>query len=310
MIKPQNRSEISMEVLKRQVFQGILVLAALTGVFFLFRPWIREAGAKKDLLEFWTAGSYGEAYEKSREGLAKNPMDPFFLTMNGFCSYQLALTQISEAGSLVYIDECIRSLRKALLGKNADKDGRIRYVLGKGYYLKGPEYADLAVKYLEEAKAVPYEAGDLGEYLGLAYSAVKDYRKSIEALTASLNPQDQGADSDLLLLYIAQSYMGLEDWDTARAYLKRCAEQSRDTEIVLKSTILLGKALYNSGDSDGALAAFESVLETGGENAEASFEIGEIYAARGDTIRARAAWRRARRADPNYGPVLSRLNTI
>ncbi|MDR1143806.1 MAG: tetratricopeptide repeat protein [Spirochaetaceae bacterium] len=310
MIKPQNRFKISMEVLKKQVFQGIVILAALAGAFFLVQPRIREAGAKKNLLEFWTAGSYGEAYEKSREGLAKNPLDPFFLTMNGFSSYQLALTQISGAGSLVYVDECIWSLRKVLLEKNADKDGRIRYVLGKAYYLKGPEYADLAVRYLEEAKAARYDAGDLGEYLGLAYSALKDYRKSIEALTGSLNPRDEGADSDLLLLYIAQSYMGLEDWDAARAYLKRCAEQSRDTDIVVKSTILLGKVLFNSGDSDGALAALESVLETGGENAEASFEIGEIYASRGDTIRARAAWRRAYRADPNYAPVLSRLNTI
>jgi tetratricopeptide (TPR) repeat protein len=303
-----------MEALKKQAFQGIVVFAlvavAAVSVFFLFRSRVREAGTKKELLEFWTGESYSEAYEKSREGLAESPMDPFFLTMNGFTSYQMALAQINNAGSLAYIDECIWSLRKALLGRNADKDGKIRYVLGKAYYLKGSMYADLSIKYLEETKAALYEAGDLTEYLGLAYMAVKDYRKSIEALTSSLHPQDEGADSDMLLLYIAQSYMGLEDWDAAKAYLKRCAEQSKDTDMILKSTILLGKVLYNSGDSDGALAALESVLETGGENAEASFEIGEIYASRGDTTRARAAWRRAYRADPNYTPVLSRLNTI
>jgi tetratricopeptide (TPR) repeat protein len=210
---------------------------------------------------------------------------------------------------LVYIDNCIQSLRKALLGKNADKEGRIRYVLGKAYYAKGPDYADLAVKYLEEAKAVSFNAADLNEYLGLSYAAIKDYQKSIEAFSASLDPAATEG-SDLLLYHIAQSYIGLEDWEASKAYLIRCTESSKDAELMLKARLLLGKALANEGDTEGAIAAFESVLEEGGENAEASFEMGEIYAALGDTTRARAAWRRARRADPNFAPVLPRLNAL
>ena len=310
MKKSRNRSEISVEALKKQVFQGILLflaLAALGTLFvFLFKSKIKESGAKKDLLVYWDNGDWKTAYEKSRERLLEKPMDQFLLTINGFSAYQTALAQVNNEESLFYIDNCILSLRKALLGKNTDKDGRVRYVLGKAYYAKGEYYADLAVQYLEAAKDLSFDAADFNEYLGLSYAVIKDYQKSIMAFTASLDPA-AGEGSDLLLLHIAQSYIGLEDWEAAKAYLIRCTESSKDIDLILKARLLLGKAHANEGDIDKALLVFEEVLETGGENAEASFEMGEIYAVRGDTTRARAAWRRAYRADPNFAPVWARL---
>ena len=313
MKRTRNRSEISTEVVKKQVFQGItllLALAVLGMVFiFLFRSKIQETRIKKNLLVQWENESWEAAYEKSMEGLSVKPMDSFFLTINGFAAYQVALSLVNNEDSLQFIEECIHSLRKALLHKNADKDGRIRYVLGKAYYAKGSDYADLAVKYLEEAKAASFDSKDFNEYLGLSYAAVRDYQKSVEALTSSLDP-DSNEGSDLLFIHIAQSYIGLEDWEGAKAYLVQCTETSRDAALVLKARLLLGKALVHEGDTDGALAAFESVLEASGENAEASFEMGELYAAQGETTRARAAWRRAYRADPNFTPVLARLNAM
>ncbi|MDR2314115.1 MAG: tetratricopeptide repeat protein [Spirochaetaceae bacterium] len=301
------------EVLKRQAFLGIagLVFFAATAVFLILvlRSVLLDAGEKRELLRNWQNGFYSEVYEKSRDQLAEEPMDMFFLTMHGFASYQMAVSQIKNTGALEYINECIWSLRKVLLEKNIDQDGRLRYVLGKAYYAKGPFYADMAVKYLEAAKSVSFDAGDLNEYLGLAYVAVKDYRKGVEALSASLDPQD-GANSDLLLLSIAQSYMGLEDWDSARAYLIRCAERSKDEGIVLKSRFLLGKVLYSLGNTEEAIATLNSVLETGGEDAEVAYELGEIFASQGDATRARAAFRRARRADASYLPAAARLNTM
>ena len=313
MKKTRNRSEISTEALKKQIFQGIsllLVLAALTtGLIFLFKSKVNEAGEKKALLKEWENGSWETAYQKSREGLVSKPLDSFILTINGFAAYQMALAQVNTEQALDFIDEAIHSLRRALLSKNTDKDGRIRYVLGKAYFAKGPNFADLAVKYLEEAKNVSFSAGDFNEYLGLSYAAIKDYRKSVEAFSASLEPTVQEG-SDLLLLHIAQSYIGLEDWETAKAYLLRCAEISKDTDLAIKARLLLGKTLADGGNTGEAIEVLESVLETSGENAEASFELGEIYAALGETTRARAAWRRAYRADPNFTPVLTRLNTM
>jgi len=308
------RTSVNSKTLKKQVLRGtvffLALVAALIVFVFFFGVKFREAGNKKKILVSWEQGAWMEAFESSKDALALKPMDTFYLTINGFAAYQAAMAQINNMGALEFIDQSIWSLRRALLGKNTDKDGKIRYVLGKAYYIKGPDYADLSVRYLEEAKSAAFNAGDLNEYLGLAYAAIKDYGKSIEALSASLESAGKDEDSDLLLLRIAQSYMGLEDWESAKTYLIRCTNASRDTGLTLKSRLLLGKVLRNSGDLDGAIAVYESVQEESGENAEAAFETGEIYASRGEMIRARAAWRRAHRADPNFAPVLSRLNTL
>lgn len=284
---------------------GLLALGAI--VLFFINKKNREAGVKRDMLRNWENGSYAEAFEQSSLALKDEPLDSFLLTVNGFASYQLALSQINHGDILSYLDNSIWSLRKALLQKNADGDGRIRYVLGKAYYEKGPAYADLAVRYLEEAEKAGYVAKDIPEYLGLAYQAIREYRRSVETLSRALDPGESGTDSDRLLLAIARSYIGLEDWDNAKAYLRRCIEQTLDGGEAIKARLLLGKVLWNSGDAAGAESAFTEVLEYT-ESAEAAYELGEVYAAQGDTIRARAAWRRSYRADNNYRPTRVRLN--
>jgi tetratricopeptide (TPR) repeat protein len=286
---------------------GAGALAAIIGV--LAGIYARDAGIKREILRDWENAAYAEAFAKCAGALEKHPLDHFLLTLNGFVSYQLAVSQINAADTLVYLDRCIWSLRKALLKKNADRDGRIRYVLGKAYFEKGRDYADLAIRYLEEAEAAGYRAYDISEYLGLAYEAVREYRKSVEVLSRSLDPNKNGEDSDRLLLAIALSYTGLEDWENARAYLARCIEQTRDTEKALTARLMLGKVVKNSGDISGAEKIFDEVLETV-ESAEASYELGEIYAAQGDAVRSRAAWRRAYRADANYKPARVRLNML
>ncbi|MDR0403903.1 MAG: tetratricopeptide repeat protein [Treponema sp.] len=311
MAKSRVRSAIGSEVLKYRLFHGLLCAAGLAAfaaiaLFFVGKK-NREAGAKRDVLRNWENGSYAEAFEQSVLALKDKPLDSFLLTVNGFASYQMAISQINRMDTLSYLDRSIWSLRKALLKKHADRDGRIRYVLGKAYYEKGPDYADLAVRYLEEAEQAGYGANDIPEYLGLAYQALREYRKSVEILSRVLDPGEPGADSGRLLLAIARSYTGLEDWKNARAYLVRCIEQSPDSGERMNARLLLGRVLWNDGDAAGAENAFTEVLEYE-ENAEAAYELGEIYAAQGDVIRARAAWRRSYRADNNYRPARVRLN--
>jgi tetratricopeptide (TPR) repeat protein len=311
MAKSRIRQVIGAGALKHRVARGFLyavgLLALAAIVLFFISKKNGETGIKKrGVLQNWENGSYTEAFDQSSLALKNKPLDPFFLTVNGFASYQLAISQINQRDILSYLDSSIWSLRKALLGKNADRDGRIRYVLGKAYYEKGPMYADLAIRYLEEAESAGCGAKDIPEYLGLAYHAVREYRKSVETLSRALDP-GESADSDRLLLAIARSYIGLEDWDNARAYLIRCIEQTLDGNEGISARLLLGKVLLNSGDAAGAESVYTEVLEDT-ENAEAAYELGELYAAQGDTIRARAAWRRAYRADNNYRPARSRLN--
>ena len=238
--------------------------------------------------------------------LRDNPMDFFLLTINGFSAYQLGIAQINNFDTLFYINECIWSLRKALLLREGASDGRIFYVLGKAYYNKGAGFADLAVSYLEKARASRYWAEDIPEYLGLAYAAIGDFRNSVAVFAEALASGHEH--SDILLLSIARSYIALEENEQARAYLMRCLDISRDSQTIAAARLLHGNTLVKLGNYAGAENEYLKVIEEGGENAEAHYQLGELYALAGDPTRARAEWRRAIRIDPAHGPSRSRLN--
>jgi tetratricopeptide (TPR) repeat protein len=298
------------------VVVAVLLIIGLVGVFLI--PWgtgdKKVGNEKNDLVQLWEAGSYDEAFRVSRELLQDRPLDPLLLTLHGFSAYQLAIAQINNFDTLTYIDACIWSLRKALLSKEGVLDGRIQYVLGKAYYYKGFGFADLAVKFLEEARRSSYQAQDIPEYLGLSYAALRDYRNSVASFTLALDPQDEvqsegvAYPSDLLLLSIAQSYLALEERDTAYAYLQRCVDISKDSRTLVVARLLLGSILDKRGDRKGAEAQYMAILSEGGENAEAHYQLGELYAESGDPIRARAEWRKAYSIDPTHKPTRARLN--
>jgi tetratricopeptide (TPR) repeat protein len=317
------RSEYGVHIHRKKTLH-ILVAAALVllalsipSVFFIGRK--NRSGAERgDLLENWEHGLYDQVFSASGAALAEKPMDYFLLTLHGFSAYQLGIAQINTYDTLSYMDTCIWSLRKALLLKNSRDDGRVYYVLGKAYYYKGEGYADLAVLYLEKARHLLYRAGDIPEYLGLAYAALRDYRSSVEAFSQALEPSETESGgghnssgvsypSDMLLLSIARSYMALEDLDAALAYLLRCIDVSRDLNTRVAARLLSAEIFGKKGDPGRAEAQYGAVLEEAGDNAEAHYQLGELYAAGGDATRARAEWRRAVWIDPAHSGARKRL---
>ncbi|MDR2535771.1 MAG: tetratricopeptide repeat protein [Treponema sp.] len=285
-----------------------------------FKDWKAKLGnEKQELAQLWEDAAYDKAFAMSDDLLAAKPVDYFLLTVRGFSAYQLGIAQINSYDTLTYIDTCIWSLRKALLIKNSSEDGRIQYVLGKAYYYKGFGYADLAVKFLEEAREAAYNAPDIPEYLGLAYAALQDYRSSVASFTLALKPLEIGQPfsddtrdgmypSDLLFLAIARSYIALNELETAHAYLMRCVETSRDSKRIIAARLLVGEILRKRGDIRGAESQYTAILNEGGENAEAHYQLGEIYAASNDPTRARAEWRKAIRIDPAHRQARIRIN--
>jgi tetratricopeptide (TPR) repeat protein len=325
MFKERFRSDYGQKVHRKQtihiVFMVVLALMVCAFLALVVINWKNRLGKdKKELLRLWDEGSYNKAFDLSRINLENNPMDYFFLTLHGFASYQLAIAQINNFDTLIYIDECIWSLRKALLTRNGINDGRVQYVLGKAYYYKGLGYADLAIRFLEAARALSYNTQDIVEYLGLSYAAVRDYRSSVAAFSQALNPLYEGGGenapegafsdypSDMLLLAIARSYIALEKPETAIAYLLHCIEISQDSNTVITARLSLGGVMAKAGDTAGAEAQYHTILEETGENAEAHYQLGELYIAGGDTTRARAEWRRAVRVDSTHAKARSRLN--
>jgi tetratricopeptide (TPR) repeat protein len=327
MVRERFRSGYGVEVHRKQTIHAavvvvfILIFISFLVVFFISRR-NRLGNERRELLRLWENGLYEETFTISRDELLEEPMDYFLLTLHGFSAYQLAIAQINSFDTLAFIDNCIWSLRRALLTREMAEDGRVYYVLGKAYYYKGAAYAELAVKFLEKARTASYKARDIPEYLGLAYASIHDYHSSVAAFTLALDPQrdGEGTDatdfsdsgggypSDLLLLAIARSYIALDEPDTAKAYLVRCVDTSRDFDTIVIARLLLGDILGKGGDIEGAEVQYMTILNEGGENAEAHYQLGELYAASGDPTRARAEWRRAVRIDPAHGPARVRLN--
>jgi tetratricopeptide (TPR) repeat protein len=266
----------------------------------------RVGNAQKNLLTLWEQGAYAEAFKASGEELALRPMDYLALTIHGFSAYQLGIAQINNSDTLRFIDECVWSLRKALLTKRLSNLGELYYVLGKAYYHKGPVFADLAVEFLEKALALSFQARDISEFLGLSYANIQDYRSSVAAFTLALG--DEEGPSDLLLISIARSYMILGEAPMAKPYILRSIETSRDSQNIIAARLLYAEILMNEGNSGEAELQYQLILDESGGNAEAYYQIGELYAARGDTTRARAEWRRAIRFDPAHKMARQRLN--
>jgi tetratricopeptide (TPR) repeat protein len=300
------------------VAAAALVLGVSAALFFLVSRNNRSGAERREILENWENGFYDRVFSATGAALSAKPMDYFLLTLHGFSAYHLGFAQINAQDTLSYMDDCIWSLRKALLLKNSRNDGRVYYMLGKAYYSKGGGYADLAVLYLEKARGFLYRAGDIPEYLGLAYAELRDYRSSIEAFSQALEPSGPESGetrdfsggsypSDILLLAIANSYMNLGALESAQAYLLRCIEVSRDLNNRVKARLLLAEIFRKNGDAEKAEAQYTAVLEEAGDNAEAHYRLGELYAAGGDTIRARAEWRRAVWIDPAHGGARKRL---
>jgi tetratricopeptide (TPR) repeat protein len=324
MAKERSRSAYGVQLRRKQTIHTTVMViiislfaASLSGVFIYWRNLM--GNEKKALLQVWEEGAYEDAYRISKERLVNKPMDYFLLTLHGFSAYQLAVAQINSYDTLNYIDECIWSLRKSLICREGAGDYRIPYVLGKAYYYKGTAYADLAVKYLEEARRGSYNAGDIPEYLGLSYAAIHDFRSSVAAFSLALDPhtgfdsengaaQPDRSPSDLLLLSIARSYVELDELDSAKAYLIRCLETSRDSNIRITARLLLGNILGKSVDTPGAETQYLTLLEEDGENAETHYQLGELYSGAGDPTRARAEWRKAVRIDPAHRQARLRLN--
>jgi tetratricopeptide (TPR) repeat protein len=298
--------------LKRLIFSTavLLIAGAIIAALIQYAGRFKASvgGDRKELLQFWESGSFDEVYSQSQVALVSRPMDYFLLTLRGFSAYQLGISQINKLNAAQYFEDCIRSLRKAMLLKNSVTDGRLYYVLGKAYCYKGESFADLSVRYLEKARGLSYRAADIPEYLGMAYASIGDYRNSVVAFAEALDPDQGMGISSPLLLSIARSYIALGDYGQAHAYLQRCVDISPDSRAVFSARLLLSEVLRLSGDNNGARQQLMDILEEEDNNAEAHYQLGELHALQGDLVRARAEWRLALRADPAHQKARTRLS--
>ena len=252
----------------------------------------------------WANNDYAEVYEKTAQILEKRPMDGTALALHGFAAYYLFAEQTDLSVGADYLTAAVVHLRRALY-LTKDKDiPKIAYILGKAYYQQGYYYADLAVKYLDEAYTGGIEASDLSEFRGMAASLLGDTDKAIEAFTQALaaNP------SDFVLYAVAENYKKKGDIQNAKLYLFETIKKTGDAVLEIRCRNQLGLLFLAENKPNEALEQFNTVLAKDVNSADAHYGIGLIHEMQGDMIKARYEWRSAIRLNPIHAETRAKLN--
>ncbi|MBT3274524.1 MAG: tetratricopeptide repeat protein [Spirochaetales bacterium] len=253
--------------------------------------------------ELWNSQRYEEINNTGEEILVNEPLNSEALLYNGFSYFYRGVNQFSFEEKIVFIDRAIQNLRKAKILDVGELYGPLLYVLGKAYYYKGKYYSDLAILYLNEAAAAGYVGDDTYEYLGLAYSDLSNYEKSVASFTTAVasNP------TDMRYLALAQAYFNQGNVEKAEEYLVRTLNKTRDPAVEKRTRFLLGKIYYESDQYIKAEDQYNKIIESDPKSADAYYFLGEIFLAYNKAVEARNYWREASRIDPSHYGANRRL---
>lgn len=309
---------IHRKVVKRKVriFRNLAIaffcmLFLAVTVFFLQRfisSKLSSGNSIYNMKSSWKNYDYQSCYDISSAYLYKKPYNTAARTYHGYSSFFLSLSENDTEKSKVYLDEAINSLRLALLDASKPSVPQIEYMLGKSYFYKNLQssyhyYADLAVKYLNDARLLGYKADDIPELLGLSYASLGMTMESISAFTEALLIRE----SDILLLSIAEQYKNAGQNQAAEQYLFRISKSCKDEKIILKSHLLLAQIYLENGDFEEAEKEFNFILEKNENSADAYYGLGVIYENQGDLVKARSEWRKALQIQSNHAGALKKL---
>lgn len=298
---------------RRKAFLGLAVaagvVAALAVVALFAVSAIRDKAVpvarQEEVLELWRARDYQSVRAACQEALGSMPLDPFYLSLNGYAAFYLSLAEGDAEARSKGMDEAVFSIRKALIAEAAPLRAESSYILGKAYFHKGVEYYPDAIDYIEEARRLDLVMADTWEYLALAAAGVGRrgdaagyFEKAMEAkpgspelaLAAALNAREQG------------------DADRAEALALAARGSSTDDFLTERCDFMLGELLLEAGRPAEALALFEGILARNPESADAWYRQGLVHLQSGDALKARAAWRKAISIDPMHAAARQKLS--
>ena len=282
-------------------------VALLSVIVVFISMWIKR-NSGNSYKELWTARNYPAVYEKSTNDIEKNPLDNSVLIYRGYAAFYIAVSENNPELALSYIDESIRCLRVALFEAKEKTVPQIKYMLGKAYFHKNiicsyHFYADLVVKYLQEALDAGYQADDIPELLGLSYGQLGMPYESIKSFSDALLVHE----SPFLLFNIAKEYYAQGQISAAKQYLFQVTSNAGDDILLIKSQNLLAKIYIDEEKYEDAKALYEQVLEKDDNCAETHYGLGVIYEKNGDLIKARSEWRKSLNIDSTYEDALKKV---
>lgn len=256
----------------------------------------------------WSEKDYSGVYNTSDKLLEKNPLNNTALTYHGYSAFYIGVSETDPTIAQSYIDESIRSLRLALMSAKEKTAPQIKYMLGKAYFYKNiiccyHYYADLVVKYLEEAIAEGYSSDDIPELLGLSYGQLGMPYDSIKSFSDALLIRE----SDFLLFNIAKEYYAQGQISAAKQYLYQVTSKACDDALLLKSQNLLAKIYMEEDKIDEARELYEQILDKDQNSAEAHYGLGLVYELSGDVVKARAEYRKCLKIDSTFDEAVKKV---
>ena len=272
---------------------------------------IHNSNSIAALEDNWAKYDYQKVYEISTAILADKPLNTTARMFHGYSSFFLAVSQTDNSVTEAYLKDALKSLRIALQKSGPENKGQLEYMLGRCYFYKDISsnyqyYADLAIKYLLLAQEDGYDSDDIAECLGLSYTALGETQKSIEAFGEALLVRE----SDTLLLSIAEQYYKIGNMANAKAYLFRVRDLTKNEDLILRTSFLLGEIFVEENELEDAEKEFRSILQKNENSADAHYGLGVLYEKQGDSAKARAQWRRVLRIQPNHEGALKKMSDL
>lgn len=286
------------------IVAGLLIVALSAGIYFAVHdasPGQSDGSSpkavpKSQILDAWAKGDKAQTLELARSSLATRPLDPFYLSFDGIAAYYLSFEKPEGDEKQSLLDDAVFSLRKSLVAdNNLPIKAQVEYVLGKAYYQKGSPWYDLAAVYLTKSVEHGYQGSDTEQYLGLVYAGMSDHEKAVQHFESALTKDS----SDILMLSAAVSYKELGNVAKADELLSKVIQSASDAVVVQRSRFMLAEMAMNAGDFRKAEGLYQSIIDADPRSAEAWYQLGVVYDAMKDPIRARAAWRKVTAIDPN-----------
>lgn len=259
---------------------------------------------REEIQELWKAMDYQQVKELTHNALEADPLNSFFLSMNGFASFYLALSESDSAQKASKMDEAIFSIRKAMLDDKAVLKPESFYILGKAYYFKGPEYYHDCIENLEESIKLGYIRPDSWEYLAIANLSIKQYENSIFYFEKALEIKPDSAE---LLLNAALVYKILDKPERTKELALAAKALAADDFIMERCDFVLAEIYMQSGKTEDAISLYEDIIARNPESADGWYYQGLALMEKGEALKARAAWRKAISIDPMHSGARQKL---
>jgi tetratricopeptide (TPR) repeat protein len=226
----------------------------------------------------------------------------FFLLRDFTSFYDLYSAKLDE-GTVNLLNQAIISLRRVLLTDNVGIKHQVYYILGKAYFLKGIDFLDLSIKYLELAVKEGNKEYDLYEYLATAYEVDNQIENAIRFLKDAYaeKPLDQ------YVYYLAKYYALLKQYDKAEQNLHDIIEKSKDKDLIIECRLLLGNIYFDKKEYNKAKDLYTQVIQEYEGSEAAHFQLALVYENLGDYAKYRAELRKAYRLNPKNEEARRRL---